>query len=284
MALERVAIHDADAKPIGVLLEDDLRLGLAGRSRTHYDVRTLMRVEAPDASTPRARATRALIMAGGLGSRLSPLTDSTPKPLLPIDGQPLLHRLLRQVADAGVRECWLSILYLGEQIEESVGDGSAFGLQVRYVRETDPLGTAGALGLVDASSDAQSALLVMNGDVYHDVNLRALIAWHTRHGNRATVATQLHEVYVPFGLAHFDGQRLERLEEKPTLRLPVNAGIYVFDEELRTEVPTGQVWDMVEWLNTLASKGCVGQFPIVERWHDIGSLREYRKLAGDGEA
>lgn len=257
-------------------------MGLAGKGRTHHSVQTLVREDAPPASpdAERSRVARALIMAGGRGSRLRPLTDTTPKPLLPIDGEPLLHRLLRQVADAGVAECWLSTLYLAEKIEASVGDGSRFGLRVRYVREDEPLGTAGALGLLEDASDPESAIAVMNGDVYHEVNLRALFAWHTRHGNEATVATQLHEVYVPFGLAHFEGQRLERLEEKPTLRLPVNAGIYVFDEARLADVPRGKAWDMVAWLNVLANADRVGQFPIVERWHDIGSLSEYRKLAG----
>lgn len=281
-ALASIDVTGPDGDICGHLSEDDLRLGLAGRSRPHHRVQSLMRSGAYHAAEPASRQIRrALVMAGGRGSRLSPLTDATPKPLLPIDGTPLLHRILRQLSDAGIEQCWISLLYLGDQIEESIGDGSAFGLDVQYVRETTPLGTAGALGLLPASTEATAnAIAVMNGDVFHEVNLRALFAWHRRHHNQATVATQLHEVYVPFGLAHFDGQKLERLEEKPTLRLPVNAGIYVFDEALLTEIARGEPWDMVDWLNQLAKRHVAGQFPVVERWHDIGSLDEYRSLCG----
>ncbi|MCB9883758.1 MAG: NTP transferase domain-containing protein [Planctomycetes bacterium] len=281
MALSCVPVVDKKGRGLGVVTEEDLRLALCGNGRPHHAITTLL--THPHEATligppPRAvTVDRALVMAGGRGSRLRPLTDSIPKPLLDVGGEPLLHRLLRQVAAAGITRCAISVLYLGSRIEADIGDGSRFGLEISYLRETDPLGTAGALGQLEEAPPS-SATLVMNGDVYHDVNLRALFAWHERHGNRVTVATHLHEVHVPFGLAHFEGQRLDHLEEKPTLRLPVNAGIYVIDERLRRDVPKAEPWDMVDWLNTLAPAGVVGHFPIVERWHDIGSLTEYERL------
>lgn len=284
-----LALVDRSGKVSGVLTEEDVRIGLAGRSRPHHSVSTLARdvadcpglpVDADGRPGPcherRPAIERALIMAGGKGTRLRPLTETTPKPLLDVGGRPLLHAVLDQVASAGVSACWISVCYLADRVRESAGDGSAFGLAVEYVEETEPLGTAGALGLVPPGS---GPLLVMNGDISSDVNLAALRAWHDRHGNRVTVATHLHEVDVPYGLAHFDGQRLERLEEKPTLRLPVNAGIYLFEPDILAELPRGAPRDMVDWLNELSARGVVGQFPIVERWHDIGSREEYDRLS-----
>lgn len=271
--------------------EEDIRLGLAGRRRPHHSIQALLRPlgdppELPIAGDgtalpweppPAPRIHRALLMAGGRGARLAPLTDTTPKPLLRVEGQPLLHRLLAQARDAGISRCFVSVQHLAGAVKRSVGDGTRWGMDIRFLEESEPLGTAGALGLVPV---AEEPLLVMNGDVLTDVNLVALFAWHARHRNKVTVATHLHEVHVPFGLAHFDGQRLERLEEKPTLRMPVNAGVYLFEPEVLAGVPRGQPHDMVSWINALSTSGAVGHFPIVERWHDIGSMQEYERLAG----
>ncbi|MAE77697.1 MAG: hypothetical protein CMJ85_12615 [Planctomycetes bacterium] len=276
-----IPVVDGSGKLTAVLDEDDLRLALAGRGRLHHSVSTLARPATSMPATPAApQVTHALVMAGGRGERLRPLTDDTPKPLLPVGGSPLLLRVLGQLASAGVKQCFLSLHYLGDKVRSAVGDGASVGLDVAYLEETDPLGTAGALGLLPDSLRALDGgrLVVINGDILTNVNLTALFAWHERHGNRATVATHLWEVDVPFGLAHFQDQQLERLEEKPTLRLPVNAGVYVFDCDLLCEVPPGQRFDMVTWLNDLASRGLVGQFPIVEEWHDIGSLEAYHRL------
>ncbi len=282
---------DQEGKLCGLLREEDLRLGLAEKARPHHEAlslavppevfglregQPLSEVLATDFGLPPAPAVRrALLMAGGLGSRLAPLTDNCPKPLLPVQGKPLLHRLLEQLREAGIQRAYLSILYLGEMIRASIGDGSAFGLEVHYVEETQPLGTAGALGLLPEEDDP---LLVMNGDILSTINLPALFAWHGRHQDLVTVATWLHQVHVPFGLAHFEGPKLLHIEEKPTLRLPVNAGIYLFEAELLKRVPAGKPKDMVTWLNELAEAGEAGQFPIVERWEDIGSLEAYERL------
>lgn len=284
----RILLLDAQGKAVGQLSEEDIRLALCTEGRPHHPLEGRMRpldgslpLDADGrpmplpAAGPGKGVREALLMAGGRGTRLSPLTDDCPKPLLPIGGVPLLHRLLRQVAEAGIERAHISLHYLPDKVRESVGSLTIPGLEIAFVEETQPLGTAGALGLLPR---LDSPVLVMNGDILSSLHLHALFAWHARHGNGVTVATHLHEVHVPFGLAHFRDQHLDRLEEKPTLRLPVNAGVYVFEPGLLAAIPEDQPWDMVDWLNRLSAEGKVGHFPIVEAWHDIGSLEAYQRL------
>jgi GTP:adenosylcobinamide-phosphate guanylyltransferase len=284
-----VLILDEQGKAQGQLSEEDIRLALCTDGRAHHLCRDRMRpldgsLPVDEAGRPlpipvpqTTAVTEALLMAGGRGSRLSPLTDDCPKPLLPIEGSPLLHRLIAKVASAGIQRIHISLHFLPEQVRKSVAEIADPGVEIAFVEEEQPLGTAGALGLLPT---LRSPILVMNGDILSEINLEALFAWHARHGNEVTVATHLHEVHVPFGLAHFADQALNFLEEKPTLRLPVNAGIYVFQEERLADIPKDQCWDMVEWLNQLSKRGVVGHFPIVEEWNDIGSLEAYQRLAG----
>lgn len=284
-----LVLVDEQERVVGVVREEQVRIGLTGAGRVHHALADLaapasdveeITIDAdgrlasyrpPDAP----RLDTALVMAGGQGTRLSPLTDDCPKPLLPVQGQPLLHRVLGQLRAAGISRAFVSVRYLAERVRESLGDGTGFDLTIEFLEEDEPLGTAGALASLP---ELDQPLLVMNGDILSDINLVALAAWHERHANQATVATHLFEVEVPFGLAHFTEQRLDRLEEKPTLRLPVNAGIYVFAPELIGSLTAGPL-DMVTWLNELAQAGVVGQFPIVEPWHDIGSIEAYRRLS-----
>ncbi|PIE21995.1 MAG: hypothetical protein CSA62_14715 [Planctomycetota bacterium] len=268
---------DQSGQPLGLLREERIRLGLAGELRPTNPIQNLLEPLSKEAERlrPAPRLTRALVMAGGRGKRLHPLTADCPKPLLPVRGKPMLFRILEQLASVGIEEVWISVLYLGHMIQEAVGKGEAFGLRVQYLHEEDPLGTAGALGLLP---DSEDPLLVTNGDIWTEANLESLSAWHSRHGNAATVATHLFEVDVPFGLVHFEGQELRRLEEKPTLRLPVNAGLYLFEANIVDQVPSGVAFDMVSWLEHLARQERVGHFPLVEEWQDLGSLAAYRQL------
>lgn len=293
----RILLVDEAGKAVGQIDEETVRLALCTEGRPHHALadrmqpldgslplddagRPLPLDTGGDGTIPKGKGqgiTEALLMAGGFGTRLSPLTDNCPKPLLPIHGTPLLHRLLAQVAEAGIRRAHVSLHYLPEMVRESLKDFSQPDLEIDFLEETDPLGTAGAMGMLP---ELASPILVMNGDVLSEINLEAFFAWHLRHGNEVTMATHLYEVHVPFGLAHFDTQLIRRLEEKPTLRLPVNAGIYVFQPGRLADVPKGRPWDMVTWLNRLSEKAQVGHFPIVEEWHDIGSLEAYQRLEG----
>lgn len=287
-----IALVDAKDRVTGVVPEEKVRLGLIRTARPEHPLAGLAepaegfpelplsaeQTPLPFHPPPPPDIHRALVMAGGRGSRLEHLTEKLPKPLLPVGGEPLLHRILGQLARVGIREVLLSVHYLASKVRASVGDGGAFGLDVRYLEEDRPLGTAGALGLAPRTGEP---LLVMNGDILTTIHFPSFFAWHARHRNRGTIAANLFQVEVPYGLAHFDDQELEHLEEKPTLRLPVNAGIYLFEAELLDRIPANEPFDMVTWLNELAPERKLGLFPVVEEWRDIGSLERYEETLGN---
>lgn len=217
----------------------------------------------------------AVVMAGGFGTRLRPLTDDLPKPLLDVGGRPLLCRILDQLHDAGVREVWLSVHHLAEQIEQAVGDGSEFGVEVRYLREDRPLDTGAGLVLMERCA---GPFVLINGDVLTNLDLRAMARHHVLSGNLATVATWLHAAPLAYGVVrHDDHDRISHIEEKPVYRYPINAGTYVFDPRVLEFVPAGEPLAMVDFLNQLAQHEPVGRFPLVEYWNDVGSHADYAR-------
>ena len=216
----------------------------------------------------------AIVMAGGFGTRLRPLTDTTPKPLLDVGGRPLLCRILDQLRDAGIERVHVSVHYLADQVKALVGDGSAWGLRVRYLEEDRPLGTGAGLALLGA---VDGPFLVMNGDVLTDVSMRAFTRHHHLANNLATVATYLFAAPLPYGVVHHDGDRIARIEEKPVYRYPVNAGLYVFSPTVLELVEHGQPLAMVDFLNLHVTERRIGRFPLVEYWNDVGSMADYER-------
>ncbi|MBK8975804.1 MAG: NTP transferase domain-containing protein [Planctomycetes bacterium] len=217
----------------------------------------------------------AIVMAGGFGTRLRPLTDDTPKPLLDVGGRPLLLRILDQLHDAGVRTVHVSVHYLAERVEAEVGDGGELGLDVRYLHESEPLGTGAGLALLER---ADGPFLMINGDVLTNVDLRAMARHHVLQSNLATVATWLHAAPLPYGVVrHAADDRIEHIEEKPVYRYPVNAGIYVFAPRVLELVERGRPLAMVDFLNDVAQRERVGRFPLVEYWNDVGSHADYAR-------
>jgi len=210
-----------------------------------------------------------VLMAGGLGSRLYPLTADTPKPMLKIGERPILETILLQFRDYGFHRFAITMHYLGDQIVEYFGDGSRFGAEITYVRETEPMGTAGALSLLPERPE--HPFFVMNGDVLTKLNFGSLMAFHQRCGSPLTMCVREHALTVPYGVAAITGDHLEALVEKPTYRHLVNAGIYACNPEIIDLIPRGRPSTMVDAVQSLLDKKRQpAVFPIHEYWVDIG--------------
>ncbi len=217
----------------------------------------------------------AVIMAGGLGMRMRPLTDNLPKPMLPVGAKPLMEWILEQLRDIGIRKINVSTHYKPEKIMGHFGDGHAFGVDLKYVHENEPLGTGGALSLLPVPT---SPLLVINGDVLSEVNLRAFVDYHKENNADLTVGVRRLEFEVSYGVVECDGPDVISMKEKPRMGVLINAGIYLLNPtvfEFITNEKHFDMPDLVHWL--MAAKRKVVGFPITEMWIDIGQPAEYAR-------
>lgn len=233
------------------------------------------------ATIPTRHPNRVVVMAGGAGKRLLPLTESTPKPMLRLGDKPILEHLLEQMAAAGFSRFIFTVNYLAEQVQRHFGDGSRWGVEIEYVRESKPLGTAGALGLIQRNF--AEPLLVLNGDILTKVDCAALLDFHRAEKSLATICVKRHEISVPYGVVEHIRRRLTRFVEKPTQRFLVNAGIYVLDPRALAWLPRRRACDMPEFLARIRARGRGGVacFPIQEYWLDIGGPQEFRRAERD---
>lgn len=222
---------------------------------------------------------RALVMAGGYGRRLAPLTDDVPKPMLPVGDRPLLERIIGQLRDAGIHRVNVATHYRSEAITGHFGDGSGFGVEIEYVNEDEPLGTAGALGLVPSDGEP---VLVVNGDILTSVDFRAMHAFHEEHHADLTVAVRAYEVRVPYGIVQTSGVEVVGVEEKPLVRAFVNAGMYLIAPALCRLVPQGKPYDMTDLIAAALENDLrVVSFPLRESWLDIGQLEDYERALAE---
>ena len=211
-----------------------------------------------------------LLMAGGKGVRLRPLTLDTPKPLIEVAGIPILHRVLTALSNSSFTKVFVSVNYLGDQIEKSIGDGNEFGLEVEYVREQEPMGTAGSIGLLPDFATFQD-LLVMNADLVAEIDFSGFLEEHRTSKNDFTVAVREHVTPVPFGVIRMNNGIVAGVQEKPNYSDLVSAGIYCVSSNLASLIPKGPL-DMPDLINSAISNGRrVGAFPIHRSWIDIGS-------------
>lgn len=221
----------------------------------------------------------AVIMAGGYGKRLMPLTATVPKPMLPVNGRPLLEHMLDKLRQAGIRSVNVTTHYLSDSIVQHFRDGSDFGVQLNYVQEAEPLGTAGALAKMPTGTDT---LLVLNGDILTGVDVRAMLDFHTEQGAHLTVGVRQYDIEVPFGVVETEGVRVTSITEKPVLRHFINAGIYIVDRIQCGLVPVDRHFDMPELIAAvIQSGGTVISFPIREYWLDIGRIEQYQRADAD---
>lgn len=217
---------------------------------------------------------RAVILAGGKGTRLKPYTTVLPKPLMPIGDMPILEVVLRQLKRAGITHVTLAVGHLAELLEAFFGDGSKFGMRIDYSREDKPLGTAGPLTLIDDLSDT---FLVMNGDVLTTLDYGHLIQTHKDSGAVATVATHEREVRIDFGVLQMDeNNRLTEYVEKPTLPYRVSMGVYVFQADILSRLQPGEYFDFPDLVKLLiAEHQSVMAYPFTGYWLDIGRHDDY---------
>lgn len=230
----------------------------------------------PDLLAPSPRPNWVVVMAGGQGRRLRPLTDEIPKPMLPIGGQPLLEVIIRRLVDHGFRRIFLSLHYRSEQIESYFRDGTPFNCRIEYLREDQPLDTGGALALLPERPTAP--LLVINGDVVTDVNFSALLDYHVQHAGAATLCVREYAHEIPYGVVRCEGEVVQGLEEKPVQRVLINAGIYVVDPRLLSYMPAGQSWPLPRLVtNAMAAGERISAFLVHEQWLDIGQPADYER-------
>ena len=252
--IDAVPVVDADGRPVGLhLLHEFLE--------------------------PVVRTNWAVIMAGGQGVRLRPLTEATPKPMLAVAGRPIIERLVLHLVGFGFKRIFVAVNYMGDVIEEHLGDGSRLGARVGYLREEEALGTAGALGLLpEAPSEP---ILLLNGDLVTAADLGGLLDAHVARGDRATIGTRRYLHTVPFGCLERDGDRVIRIDEKPTLEREVNSGIYALDPSVVARVERGRRVDTPDLIADLLAAGePVGAFEIEDEWIDIGQREQLAAARG----
>ncbi len=221
----------------------------------------------------------AVIMAGGYGTRLLPLTEHVPKPMLPVGERPLLERTIEQLRNSGISEVHLTTHYLPESIVQHFGDGEAFGVRMNYSNEDQPLGTAGGLKLIERPT---GPFLVINGDILTGVSYQRMLRYHQKHGALLTVGVRVHEVQVPFGVVECDDARVRQLKEKPSLTLLINAGIYLLEPSACDYIPSDRRFDMTDLIRRLLDeKQVVAGFPIIEYWQDVGRHEDYQRAQED---
>jgi dTDP-glucose pyrophosphorylase len=259
------------------ILEDDLRKSNIGSIPNGIlvipiltsDNKLVRLIKVPEAEQAAMATIPVVIMAGGKGERLKPLTNTTPKPMLKIGEKPILEKLVEDLFLFGFRDIHITVNYLAEQIVEHFGDGSGFGVSITIHQESAPRGTAGSLS--EITGYLETPILVMNADLITSVNLNALIAFHNLSKNEMTICTREYETQIPFGVVKTDSGIVTSITEKPTLSFSVNAGLYVVNAKLLESISKTEHLDMDKFINrVLDSELKTGSFPIFESWLDVG--------------
>lgn len=215
-----------------------------------------------------------VLMAGGFGKRLSPMTDTTPKPLLKVGGVPILETIIRNFKNHGFYKFVISVNYLSDKIKEHFKDGSSLDVEIQYLDETSPMGTCGSLSAL--KQQLKEPFIVMNGDVLTNLNFSKLMDFHLERKSIATMCVREHEFQVPYGVVSFDGDQLVSIDEKPIHKFFVNAGIYVLSTESLNFIPENKYYDMPTLFSDLRSKNKkVAGYLLKEYWLDIGHPEDF---------
>ena len=245
--IRQIPLLDAEGRVVGLAYIDDLL------------------------SPPKARENWVVLMAGGMGTRLRPLTESAPKPLLTVGDKPLLETILESFIEQNFKRFYMAVHYRADMIRDHFGDGGKWDAEIRYIEEKKRLGTAGALRLIPERP--QAPMIVMNGDLLTRVNFQHLLDYHRQHGSKATMCVRAYDFRVPFGVVQIEDNRIKGIDEKPLHSFFVNAGIYVLEPEVIDRIPEGQLYDMTTLFeNIIKSEDTTAVFPIHEYWLDVGRM------------
>lgn len=221
-----------------------------------------------------------VIMAGGEGRRLRPLTEHTPKPMLDVGGQPILETIIRRCAASGFNQFYISVNYRADVIKHHFGDGRPLGVEISYLNEQTPLGTAGPLGLLPR--EVATPLLVLNGDILTKMDPARVVDFHRDAEAAATMGVREYEYQIPYGVVEIDDNEIRNLREKPVSRQFINAGIYVLDRTALDLLPPDAATDMPALFAACRAAGLKTlAFPIREYWVDIGHIDDYRRANED---
>lgn len=221
-----------------------------------------------------------VLMAGGLGSRLRPLTEDCPKPLIQVGNKPILETILENFIEYGFRRFYISVNFKAEMVKGYFKDGSRWGAEISYINEDRAMGTAGSLGLLPEKP--VHPILVMNGDLLTKVNFQQLLDFHQEHRSKATMCVREYDFQVPYGVTRLEKHRLVDIEEKPVQRFFVSAGIYVLEPEILNLIPLGEYLDMPELFKKVIARDLeTAAFPIREYWLDIGRMDDLERAKGE---
>jgi dTDP-glucose pyrophosphorylase len=217
-----------------------------------------------------------ILMVGGLGSRLRPLTENTPKPMLNIGGKPILQTIVESFANRGFTKIIMSTGYKSEKIQEYFKDGSEFGVHIEYIVEKMKMGTVGSLTLLKQRPN--EAFFVMNGDLLTNINYEKMLDFHINNESKATMCVRAYDYTVPYGVVTCSNEKITSIDEKPVHSFFVNAGIYLLEPECIDLIPQNEYYDMTSLFEKiLATGGKTNAFPLQEFWLDIGGISEFDK-------
>lgn len=226
------------------------------------------------------RRNRVVLMAGGLGTRLRPLTEDIPKPLLKVGNKPILETIIENFAKYGFVNITISVNYKSDMIKEYFGDGSKLGVNIDYIEETKRLGTAGALSLL--TDKPQEPFFVMNGDLLTNVNFSHLLDFHSLENSIATMCVREYDYQVPYGVVETNGSNITSIKEKPVQKFFVNAGIYTLSPQVFDYIPKNEFYDMPTLFEKLINEKLKTiSFPVHEYWLDIGKMSDFEQAQSE---
>ena len=249
--ISQVPIVDEDRKVIDLFIIDD---GLQKKQHENHVV----------------------LMVGGLGTRLRPLTENTPKPMLKVGGKPILETIVKRFVDDGFTNITMCLGYKSNVIQDYFRDGGSFGANIDYIVEEERMGTAGALTLLEKRLD--NPFFVMNGDLLTNINFEKMLDFHVEHNSKATMCVREYDIEVPYGVVNVANENITSIIEKPIQRFFVNSGIYLLEPDCIDLIPDNKFYDMPTLFEELiAAKEKIISFPLQEYWLDIGRVADYEK-------